>query len=174
MDYTVTKLAIRFGLSRSTLLYYDRIGLFSPSIRTEAKYRIYNEHDFKKLEQLCILREAGLSLFEIKMILERQSGSGQILYQRLQSIQHEIGRLRQQQRHVVKLLGQPDLLHRLPYLTKESWISILRASGLDEEGMDQWHREFEKSAPEAHQDFLESLGLTRNESVEIRKRYAVS
>ncbi len=37
---TVGKLAEDFGLSRSTLLYYDRIGLLQPAARTEKGYRV--------------------------------------------------------------------------------------------------------------------------------------
>jgi hypothetical protein len=50
-------------------------------------------------------------------------------------------------------------------LTKETWVSILKASGLDEAGMKQWHIEYERTSPEAHQDFLESIGI---ENAEIR------
>ena len=48
-------------------------------------------------------------------------------------------------------------------MTKEIWVSILEASGLDGEGMRQWHIEFEKTSPEAHQDFLESIGIETDE-----------
>ncbi len=38
---TIGRLARRFGLSRSTLLYYDSIGLLSPSTRSAKDYRLY-------------------------------------------------------------------------------------------------------------------------------------
>lgn len=34
--YTISLLGKFFGVSRSTLLYYDSIGLFTPSVRSEA------------------------------------------------------------------------------------------------------------------------------------------
>jgi len=43
--YTVGSLARSFGLSRSTLLYYDSIGLCKPSGRSAANYRTYTEND---------------------------------------------------------------------------------------------------------------------------------
>jgi hypothetical protein len=52
---------------------------------------------------------------------------------------------------------------------KERWVSMLRAAGPDEDGMSRWHQQFEKQAPEAHQDFLESLGLSRQEIRNIRR-----
>lgn len=45
--YHISQLAQQFGLSRSTLLYYDRIGLLSPSARSEAGYRQYSPANLK-------------------------------------------------------------------------------------------------------------------------------
>ncbi len=42
---------------------------------------------------------------------------------------------------------------------KEEWVAMFREIGLDEETMMQWHRLFESRHPEAHQSFLEWLGL---------------
>jgi hypothetical protein len=48
-------------------------------------------------------------------------------------------------------------------------VSLLKAAGLDEEGMKTWHIEFEKTSPEAHQDFLESIGIEKDEIISIRE-----
>ena len=53
-------------------------------------------------------------------------------------------------------------------MTREQWIEVFQASGLDDAAMDRWHREFEKMSPEAHQDFLESLGIAPQEIAQIR------
>ena len=66
--YTIGKLAGKFDLSRSTLLYYDSIGLLKASSRTESKYRQYSEDDARRLEQVCKYRLAGLELSEIKRV----------------------------------------------------------------------------------------------------------
>jgi len=52
---------------------------------------------------------------------------------------------------------------------KDGWVAILRATGLDEAAMHRWHIEFERMAPDAHQDFLESLGLSKAEITRIRQ-----
>ena len=44
-------------------------------------------------------------------------------------------------------------------VTKEKWTSIMRAAGFSEEDMRRWHKEFEKSAPQEHQEFLEFLHI---------------
>ncbi len=41
--YTISKIARACSLSRSTLLYYDRISLLRPSGRTASGYRYYTE-----------------------------------------------------------------------------------------------------------------------------------
>lgn len=47
-------------------------------------------------------------------------------------------------------------------------MNILKASGKDEQAMTQWHIEFEREMPQAHQDFLESLGIGAQEIDRIR------
>ena len=62
---TVGRLAKRFGLSRSTLLYYDSIGLLRPTGRSAKGYRLYSEDDAARLEKICLYRQTGLSLDEV-------------------------------------------------------------------------------------------------------------
>jgi DNA-binding transcriptional MerR regulator len=59
--YCISELGRRFGLSRSTLLYYDRIGLLRPSGRSGADYRQYSEDDVQRMERICLFRGSGLS-----------------------------------------------------------------------------------------------------------------
>ena len=53
--------------------------------------------------------------------------------------------------------------------TTEGWVAMLRASGLSDDDMARWHVEFERLSPEAHQDFLENLGLGDEEIDRIRE-----
>ena len=48
-------------------------------------------------------------------------------------------------------------------------MSLLKADGLDESGMKKWHIEFERWSPEGHQDFLESIGMEKNQIKTIRE-----
>jgi len=167
---SIGRVARRFGLSRSTLLYYDKIGLLRPSARTDANYRVYSERDIRRMEQIAVYREAGLPLAAIGGMLDGRAGpAAAVLEERLVQINHEVQRLREQQQVLVKLLERPAALRRSRVLTKARWVSLLSATGLDEAGMRRWHVEFERMAPEAHEDFLESLGIPRPEIREIRR-----
>ncbi|GAB4557619.1 MAG: hypothetical protein Tsb0017_12470 [Geothermobacteraceae bacterium] len=55
---------------------------------------------------------------------------------------------------------------------KDQWVELFRETGLSEEMMERWHRLFEARYPEAHQSFLEWLGLPETQVAEIRQRFA--
>jgi DNA-binding transcriptional MerR regulator len=169
MSYTVGVLARRFGLARSTLLYYDKVGLLAPSGRSASRYRVYDEDARARLEAICTYRRVGLGLAEIRSLLEGGGGrTSAILTTRLERLSDEIARLREQQRVIVRLLKSRVLLKKARALDKKRWVQILAAAGLDEAAMHRWHVEFETLAPEAHQDFLESLAISPKEIASIR------
>lgn len=169
---SISHIARRYGLSRSTLLYYDRLRLLRPSYRTSAGYRLYSAEDETRLKEICRYRKGGLTLAAIAKLLsgERDSAHAvsEALHRRLTELNHEIAALRRQQQVVLSLLprkGQRvDRLARA--MTKKKWIALLRSAGMSDEDMRDWHVAFERQSPLAHQDFLESLGL---EDVEIRR-----
>jgi DNA-binding transcriptional MerR regulator len=162
-------LARSFGLARSTLLYYDRIGLLPPAQRSSSRYRLYGEDARARLQAICTYRSVGLGLVEIRRFLQPGGGKAEAaLTDRLAKLNEEIARLREQQRVIVRLLGNRRLLGRARALDKHRWVEILAAAGLDEAGMRRWHVEFEALAPESHQDFLEALGIPAKEIASIR------
>ncbi|GAA0314079.1 MerR family transcriptional regulator [Oceanobacillus sp. FSL W7-1281] len=70
-DYWSTgQLAALTGLSIRTLRYYDQIGLFSPSLYTEAGHRRYTSEDMQMLLQILVLKKMHLPLEEIKEIIQ--------------------------------------------------------------------------------------------------------
>lgn len=167
---TISQLAKRFGLSRSTLLYYDSIGLLSPALRSRANYRLYSDEDVERMETIDLYRQAGLPLEDIGRVLASgRSSATELLGNHLESLSLEIRKLRRQQQMIVDLLQDEVVLRQTRSLDKERWVAILRATGLSEDDMGRWHQEFERLTPEAHQDFLESLGLDDNEIARIRK-----
>lgn len=70
--YLAQEFAVRAGVTVRTLHHYDRLGLLKPSAHTGAGYRLYGERDLARLEQIVTLKFIGLSLKEIKELLDRQ------------------------------------------------------------------------------------------------------
>jgi DNA-binding transcriptional MerR regulator len=166
---TISALARRFHLSRSTLLYYDRIGLLRPGGRSLKAYRQYGPYEEARLEQICLYRRAGVPLAEIRRLLEGpDQAMAPILERHLHALEGEIQGLRDQQRLIVGLLQNPGLWEGLQAMDKATWVSLLRASGFSDADMDRWHMAFEAADPERHQRFLTFLGLSEGEVTRIR------
>ncbi len=166
---TVSKLAGRCGLSRSTLLYYESIGLMRPAARSNGNYRCYAEKDAARLQQICLYRNAGLKLEDIRVMLDGPtSDAASVLQRRLAELSTEIETLRAHQQAILRLLRQ-KALRRTKVVTKEKWVSIMKAAGFSEDQMHRWHREFEHSAPSEHQEFLEFLHIPAKEIEQIRQ-----
>lgn len=170
MSLTVGRLARKHGLSRSTLLYYDSIGLLAPAGHGRGEYRRYSAADERRLEQICLYRRAGVSLKDIRAILDGPStGLTGILEQRFAELESEIGRLREQQQVIAGLLRNAGIVPTGAPMSKELWTELLRASGFSEEDMDAWHRTFERTSPRRHEQFLRLLNIPEEEVAAIRQ-----
>jgi DNA-binding transcriptional MerR regulator len=172
--FTVTKLARQCGLSRTALLYYESIGLMPPPRRSGGNYRCYGEADVRRLKQIRAYRDAGLKLEDIRALLNTNSNrpggdAFSVLKRRLLELDAEIGTLRAHQQAILKLL-QYKALRKAKMISKEKWVSIMKACGFSNEQMNRWHAEFERSAPQEHQEFLEFLHIAPEEIATIREK----
>jgi DNA-binding transcriptional MerR regulator/SAM-dependent methyltransferase len=165
--YRITELGRRFGLSRSTLLYYDRIGLLRPSDRSGADYRLYGEEDVERLERICLFRGSGLRLSEIARLL-KGADRRSVLEGRLREIGREIAELRTRQRHLAGMLRTASAAEATSGLDRKLWLGLRKACGLSEEALRRWHDAFERQAAQAHHAFLLSLGLSEKEALQVR------
>ena len=90
---TVTALARRCGVSRSTLLHYESLGPLRRPPRTAGNYRVYGEQDAARVQQISVYRKVGLGLGAIRGLLGRPDGDvAAILQRRLVDIDAEIDR----------------------------------------------------------------------------------
>ena len=67
---TVKELSELTGISVRTLHYYDEIGLFTPTEKSEAGYRLYDDKAMETLQQILFFREFDIPLKEIKAVME--------------------------------------------------------------------------------------------------------
>ena len=167
---TVRKLAAMFGLSRSALLYYDRIGLLRPSARSPAGYRLYDEQAIARLRQIRAYKNAGLTLREIADLLNQAEAPDQGIFRnRLAELDNRIAELRIQQRAILGLMRQVGDTGPSIAIERGAWVEILRSSGMNEADMQSWHDAFERNAPDAHHSFLRGLGIPEQEILAIRQ-----
>ena len=194
----ISELARQHGLSRTALLYYSRLGLLKPAVRSETGYRLYSPADAERLKQICLYRRMGIPLRDIARMLQRDADadpSEMLLRRRLQALETQIEQLQEQQRQVMRLLEQLNKRKsaikrgkksRQPralaagkkqcdsytkendMLSKQRWVEIMTAAGFTDADCHKWHQCFEKLEPDAHQEFLETLGIDRQEISRIR------
>ncbi|MEZ8864128.1 MerR family transcriptional regulator [Vibrio splendidus] len=156
-------------VSRTTVLYYERKGLITPAARTPNGYRQYGERELERFRAILAYRSYGIPVSEIASLLHQSQDEDRdvVLRQQFAALDLEIQKLRQQQQSIMTLLKEPELLNQ-GLLTKERWTEILKESGMDEQGMINWHKRFEQMEPLGHLKLLQSLNIDEDEIEQIR------
>src|ERR1019366_9975140 len=137
---SVTQLARACGLSRSTVLYYESLGLLPAPPRSQGNYRQFGDKHLRCLRQICRYRSAGLKLADVRALLgepERAEATA-VLTRRLAEIGVDIERLKEHQRAILRLLEHRDTFRRKD-MNKEKWVAIMKAAGFAEDDMRKWH-----------------------------------
>lgn len=167
--YTIGQISQLIGISRSTLLHYDKTGLLKPTGRDSSNYRVYTDNDVHKLEQICQYRNLGLSLDDISRTINNNEPMLSILNKRLKQIESELSQLRNQRSILLHLLNNLKISDNGETNEIEKWKSLFMKLGFSEEDVIKWHILFEKSSPDDHQLFLQSLGLPPHDIIRIRE-----
>ena len=162
---TVGELGRKFGLSRSTLLYYDKIGLLSPSGRSAANYRLYTDEDIRKLEKICLCRKTGVKLEKIRLLLSSPDYS--VWEERLAQINDEMNALRVQQKMILEIMEHPEAEEMVTLFTAKRFSSILRSLGMTDRELAQFHVRMELASAEEYRNFLYFLGLNEREADKV-------
>lgn len=63
----------KYRITRKTLFYYDRTGLLKPAERKGKQlFKYYDDESLKKLESILMFRDVGLTISEVKEIIDEQ------------------------------------------------------------------------------------------------------
>lgn len=138
--YRITELAQKVGLSRSTLLYYEKLGLISAQ-RQANGYRSYSEQDVQRLKLLQQLQAGGLTLKECQSCLETRIDRD-LLLERLKVLDDEIAKKNRARELLSAMLGMSS--------------------------MRQWHQATEMQAPNAHLDWLMKQGFSEKQALRLK------
>lgn len=120
--WKVGEVAELTGLTIRTLRYYDQICLFSPSQYTESGHRLYTKADLVRLQPILSLKQMGMSLEEIQLLLSNpeEHTVAEILQTQISRVKKEI---EVQQKLVAELENALSAAHSnrtmsIPELTK--------------------------------------------------------
>ncbi|ASP38105.1 methyltransferase [Bacterioplanes sanyensis] len=138
--YRISQLASRVGLSRSALLYYERLGLIQGQCGSNG-YRYYSERDVQHILLIRQLQAGGLTLIECQQYMHSQLDRA-LLQQRLTQLEQEIAAKQQAHQLLSGLLGRSSLA--------------------------QWHHELDQIAPDAHLDWLQTQGFSRKDAIRLK------
>lgn len=77
------------GISCTNIRYYEQKELLVPQRASDNNYRVYSNDDIERLKQIKILRMIGISLSEIKEILDEKISLKDVISVRLNQITEE-------------------------------------------------------------------------------------
>ncbi len=107
--YTIGEVADRSGFTASSLRYYEGIGLVTPSARTDAGYRLYDDQALRRLAFIARAKRLGCTLEEITDLVGIWDGErcGPV-----QKTFHDLvtGKLAAAERQIVELTALTDQL----------------------------------------------------------------
>jgi DNA-binding transcriptional MerR regulator len=166
---SIARAARAVGLSRTTLMYYERLGLIRPVRRPGSRYRAFRPSDLQVLFLIARWRAIGLPLQTIRRLLEHRGEAPPALREHLRALEKSIEALRGQRRLTLEMLGTPAGTDAHAPVTKAAWTAMFRSIGMSDTQMREWHGQFERRNSAGHVEFLRSLGIGRAEIGRIRK-----
>lgn len=105
--HKIGSIAASSGLSVKTVRYYDEIGLLSPDVeRSSSGYRLFGEAIFNRLAFIKRSQALGLSLSEIKDILQVRDRGELPCFEAKQHLQAKVAAISQQIEELETLKGE--------------------------------------------------------------------
>ena len=92
---TIKEVEQTVGITKANIRFYEKEGLLEPNRNTENNYRNYTEADILLLKKIKLLRGLGISLFEIRTLIEKPDTLADILENRLLDIELEKQQLKE-------------------------------------------------------------------------------
>jgi MerR family transcriptional regulator, thiopeptide resistance regulator len=122
MGYSIGQVAALAGVTVRTLHHYDDVGLLTPTGRTPAGYRLYDDADLGRLRDVLSYRELGFSLEQVRSILDDpRADPASHLRNQYRLVRERIARLEQVLGHLEKLM---EVQHMGINLTPEEQLEV--------------------------------------------------
>ena len=125
----IRDMTVKYGLSARTLRYYEDMGLIKSTRSPDYAYRMYDEENIKRLEQILILRKLNISIKDIQRIFHT-SGSEivlEVLGKKVDDIDGQISLLHELKDIVLQFIHQIELAD----FGKESDVKLLYEKAIE-------------------------------------------
>jgi len=154
-EYTVGDLALRSGTTVRALHHYEKLGLLSPSGRTEAGYRVYADADVQVLHRILAYQQMGVALKDIEPLLGADAPPlAELLARQIAQAEDELQR--QQNRLAMLKRVQARAAAGGPELT-DYLLQLMAAR----RSYERWFSQDELQRMKAAQDALGEEGMAR-------------
>lgn len=119
--YSIKEFCCLTTVSVRTLHYYDEINLLKPSRRTNKGHRFYTGQDLLRMQQIMTLKFMGMSLLQIKKILQAENMNiCELFKMQSQALTEEMKRLKKIDHFLKYLIHQNELQHDI------DWQSVVK------------------------------------------------
>lgn len=135
--YQTSQFARKASVSVRTLRFYDKVGLLSPSGRTEAGYRLYTDADLPVLQRILALKFLGFSLDEIKRFLK--VGPAQLQ----ESLEMQKAMMRERRAQLDAVIQAIEETEGLLCLNARDWDAVIRVIRVIQmQETDDWRKKY--------------------------------
>ncbi len=151
---TVHEVSELAGVSVRTLQYYDKIGLLCPATRSEAGYRLYDDEDLARLQQILLFRELEFSLKDIREMVDSPQ------FDQSRALEQQIKLLELRRKHIDDLIDLAKSMKR--------GVSAVTFKAFDTSEMDEYAAQAKASwgnSPEWKEFERKSAGRTKGEQL---------
>ena len=105
----IGEVAAAAGVTIRTLHHYESVGLLTPTGRTDAGYRIYDDESVQRIYRICVLRRLGMSLDRIGRALDGDEWSlTEALQAHLDEVEQRLAAAQRLRSGLVQLLAETD------------------------------------------------------------------
>lgn len=101
---TIKEIEKLTGIKSTNIRFYEKEGLFVPA-RTANNYRSYTEEDMKALERIKTLRLLGVSIEEIRKLMNSEVSLEAVVLHRLQQIEMDEKSIQEQKKICERMLN---------------------------------------------------------------------
>jgi len=121
----ISEMTNQYGISARALKYYEEAGLLTSSRKNDYAYRLYNEAEVKRLEQILVLRKLNISIKDIKRIFGKPGSDVvlEVLGKKVKVIDEEVALLHELKEIIMDFIRQIEKAD----FGKESDVKLLYA-----------------------------------------------